>query len=236
MALAFAREGADVALAGRDPGALERVASNCREQNVAVVTSAFDMTDEKAVLAAVAAVGMQLAVPNVLVNAAGTPDSRRFADVTVDLWRSVMRVHVEGPLVLMRAVLPAMVSVGGGAIINIGSSAAVVGFPYAAPYTAAKHALLGLTRSVAAEYADRRVTVNCVCPYYVDTPGTRRVIGDRMQAKGCDHEEAIRPFLNPQRCLVSAEDVAAVCVLLASDGGRSITGQALNVDGGKVQS
>lgn len=235
VALAFAREGADVALAGRDAAALERVATACRDKNVAVVTSAFDVTDEDACLDAVAAVTARLAAPNVLVNAAGVADSRPFADVTVDLWRSIMRVHVEGPLVLMRAVLPHMISAGRGAIINIGSTASVVGLPYAAPYTAAKHALLGLTRSAAAEYADRGITVNCVCPYYVDTPMTRRAIEERMRAKGRDYEEAVRPLLSPQQRLISSEEVAAVCVLLASDGGAAITGQALHVDGGKVQ-
>ncbi|WP_054566271.1 SDR family NAD(P)-dependent oxidoreductase [Frankia sp. R43] len=235
VALAFAREGADVALAGRDAGTLEHLADNCRDENVSVVTSAFDITDESACLDAVEAVTRRLGAPNVLVNAAGVADTRQFSDITVDLWRSVMRVHVEGPLVLMRAVIPPMVSTGGGAIVNVGSAASVVGLPYAAPYTAAKHALLGLTRSAAAEYADRGITVNCVCPYYVDTPMTQRAIAERMQAKGCDYEEAIRPLLNPQRRLTSAEEVAAACVLLASPGGAAINGQALHVNGGKVQ-
>ncbi|MCK9897352.1 SDR family NAD(P)-dependent oxidoreductase [Frankia sp. AgB32] len=235
VALAFAREGADVALAGRDEAALERVAENCRDQGVSVFTAPFDLADEEACRRAVAKVKAGFTAPNVLVNAAGVADSRRFADITVDLWRSLMQVHVEGPLVLMQAVLPHMISSGVGAIVNIGSTASVHGLPYAAPYTAAKHALLGLTRSAAAEYADRGITVNCICPYYVDTPMTHQAIDERMRSTGRDHEAAIRPLLSPQGRLISTDEVAATCVFLASDGGAAITGQALRVDGGKVQ-
>lgn len=235
VAVAFAEQSANVALGGRDAGALEQTAAQCRESGVAAVTVPFDVTDECACVDAVASIADTLGLPTVLVNAAGFVDSRKFTDVTVAHWREIMKVHVEGPLVLMRTVLPHMLSAGYGAIINIGSTVSSIGLPYAAPYTAAKHALLGLTRSAAAEYASRGITMNCVCPYYVDTPMTRQAIDERMRAKDCGYDEALRPMLNPQGRLVSTDEVAAVCVLLASPGGTSITGQALNVDGGRVQ-
>lgn len=235
VAMALADEGADVALAGRDLAELGTVAAACRDKGVEVGTVTFDLTDEDAAVAAVATVADTLGPPTILVNAAGVGDSRRFIDITTVLWRFVMQVHVEGPLVLMKEVIPHMLSIGYGTIVNIGSTASSVGLPYAAPYTAAKHALLGMTRSAAAEYADKGINVNCVCPYYVDTPMTRKAIDDRMRTKGCSHAEAVRPMLNPQGRLTSPAEVAAVCLLLASGCGSAITGQALNVDGGRVQ-
>ncbi|WP_162240355.1 SDR family NAD(P)-dependent oxidoreductase [Nocardia arizonensis] len=235
VAVALAEAGAKVALAGRDRAALERTAARCRAADVPVLTVPFDVTVAAECAEAVAAVTDRLAAPTVLVNAAGIGESRRFADVTVDVLREVMKVNVEGPLLLMQAVLPRMVELGRGAIVNIGSTASSVGLPRAAPYTAAKHALLGVTRSAAAEYADKGVTINCVCPYYVDTPMTRRVIEARMRGKGCDYDEAVRPLLTPQGRLTTPEEVAALCLLLASDAGAAITGQALNIDGGRVQ-
>lgn len=236
VAEVFAAQGADVGLGGRDSEALEKIADRCRSNNVSVLPIAFDLVDEDACVAAVKTVSDALGPPTVLVNAAGIADARRFSDITVERWREMQRIHVEAPLVLMRSVLPAMVAAGRGAVVNIGSTASVRGLPYAAPYTAAKHALLGLTRSAAAEYARSGITVNCVCPYYVDTAMTRQAIEDRMRAKGCDRAEVVRPLLNPQGRLTSTAEVAAVCLLLASPAGAGITGQALHVDGGQVQS
>lgn len=118
----------------------------------------------------------------------------------------------------------------------IASTAAKVGNPYVAAYTAAKHGLLGLTRSLAAEYAKSGVTFNCVCPAYVDTPMTQQTIARIVERTGRSAAQAKTALLNPQGRLIDPDEVAAVCVLLASADGRSINGQAINVDGGLVQS
>ena len=99
-------------------------------------------------------------------------------------------------------------------------------------YVAAKHGLLGLTRALAAEYATQGLTFNCICPHYVDTPLTDATVRSIMERTGRDREAATRPLLTPQRRLIEPGEIAATCVLLASDAGRSINGQAIMIDGG----
>jgi NAD(P)-dependent dehydrogenase (short-subunit alcohol dehydrogenase family) len=107
--------------------------------------------------------------------------------------------------------------------------------PYVAAYTAAKHAVLGLTRSVAAEYAASGVTVNCICPWYVDTDMLRETVDNIVAKTGRTPEEALAPLLTPQGRLITADEVAATCSFLASPAAVSITGQAIHIDGGRAQ-
>src|SRR5205085_8219048 len=125
---------------------------------------------------------------------------------------------------------------GQGTVIAVASIAGKVGVAYACDYSAAKHGLIGLMRSLAVEYARRGVTFNCVCPAYVDTALTQQAVANVMARTGRSREEALKPLLTPQGRLVTPEEVAAVCVFLASDAARGINGQAINVDGGQVQS
>jgi NAD(P)-dependent dehydrogenase (short-subunit alcohol dehydrogenase family) len=171
----------------------------------------------------------------VLVNNAGVASSAKFTSVSLTEWRRVMAIDVEAPFLLTQAALPTMLAAGRGAVINIASVAARLGLPYVAAYTAAKHALLGLTRSLAAEYAASGVTFNCICPWYVDTDMTRATIDNIVATTGRTRAEAIAPLLSPQGRLVDPSEVAAMCLLLAGPAGRSINGQALNVDGGRHQ-
>ena len=172
---------------------------------------------------------------DVLVSNAGIAISNKFTDLDTATWRPVMAVDLEGPFFMTRAAVPGMVERGSGAIIAIASISSKVGAPYLSAYTAAKHGLLGLMRSLAAEYARRGVTFNCVCPGYVDTPMTQATIANIMARTGRTREQASEPLLTPQGRLVASAEVAAVCVLLASDAGRGINGAAINVDGGQVQ-
>lgn len=232
VALAFAQEGARVAVAARTLTEVEDVARECGRGAIAV---RFDVTDEEACAAAVARAEQELGRLDVLVNNAGIATSTKFTDLDTATWRRVMAVDLEGPFFMTRAAVPGMVERGSGAIIAIASIASKVGAPYLSAYTAAKHGLLGLMRSLAAEYARRGVTFNCVCPGYVDTPMTQTTIANIMARTGRTREQALEPLLTPQGRLVAPAEVAAVCVLLASDAGRGINGAAINVDGGQVQ-
>jgi len=232
VALAFAHEGARVAVAARTLAEVEDVARACGRGAIAVP---LDVTDEEACAATVARAEKELGRLDVLVNNAGTATSNKFTDLDTATWRRVMAVDLEGPFFMTRAAVPGMVERGSGAIIAIASISSKVGAPYLSAYTAAKHGLLGLMRSLGAEYARRGVTFNCVCPGYVDTPMTQATIANIMARTGRTREQALEPLLTPQGRLVAPTEVAAVCVLLASDAGRGINGAAINVDGGQVQ-
>jgi NAD(P)-dependent dehydrogenase (short-subunit alcohol dehydrogenase family) len=231
VALAFAREGARVAVAARTQAEVEAVARECGG-----VAIQLDVTDETGCRQAVARCESELGGLDVLVNNAGIAASHKFTDLDPAGWRQILAVDLDGPFLMTRAAVPGMLERGSGSIIAIASTASRVGAPYIAAYTAAKHGLLGLMRALAAEYARRGLTFNCVCPGYVDTPMTQHTVENIMARTGRSREQALQPLLTPQGRLVSTDDVAAVCILLASDAGRGITGQAINVDGGQVQS
>jgi NAD(P)-dependent dehydrogenase (short-subunit alcohol dehydrogenase family) len=233
IALAFAREGARVAVAARTASEIEAVARECGHGALALV---LDVTDEAACADVVARAELELGGLDVLVNNAGAAASQKFTDLDTGTWRRILAVDLDGPFFLTRAAVPGMLARGSGAVIAVASIASKVGAPYVAAYTAAKHGLLGLTRALAAEYADRGLTFNCVCPGYVDTPMTAATIEHIMARTGRTRERAMRPLLTPQGRLVAPSEVAAVCVLLASDAGRGINGAAIDVDGGQVQS
>jgi NAD(P)-dependent dehydrogenase (short-subunit alcohol dehydrogenase family) len=229
VALAFAREGARVVVAARTEAEIAAVAEECGRGAIAVP---LDVTDEEACNAAVRTVGERFGRLDILVNNAGIASSQKFTELDTATWRRILAVDLEGPFFLTRAALPVMLGQGSGAVIAIASVAARVGMPYVAAYTAAKHGLLGMMRSLAADNVRRGITFNCVCPGYVDTPMTEQSISALMARTGRTREQALAPLLTPQGRLVSPEEVAVVCVLLASPAGRGMTGQAINVDGG----
>jgi NAD(P)-dependent dehydrogenase (short-subunit alcohol dehydrogenase family) len=233
IARTFAESGATVALAGRNLRKLDEAAAECGPR---AFTVELDVTDEQACQQAIEECDQRVGPVDLLVNNAGIAQSAKFVATGTDLWRSTMAVDVDGPFWLTRAALPAMLERGRGTVISVGSLASRMGLPYVAAYTAAKHALLGLTRSLAAEYARSGVTFNCVCPYYVDTPMAATTIQNMVAKTGMSEQDALDHMLSPQGRLISVDDVAAMCLLLASPAGRSITGQAINIDGGQLQS
>ncbi len=236
VALAFAREGADVAVAARTVAEIEAVAEECRAAGVRAIALPLDVTDKASCEEAVRGCEEAWGRIDVLVNNAGIATSHKFTEIDDEIWDRTLRINLTGPFLMTRAVLPGMLRRGDGRVIAMGSIASKVGAPYIAPYTAAKHGLLGMMRSLAAEYGRSGVTFNCVCPAYVDTPMTQAAISTIMEKTGRSREEAVRALLTPQGRLIEPEEVAAVCVLLAGPEGRSINGQGINVDGGQVQS
>jgi 3-hydroxybutyrate dehydrogenase len=232
-ALALARAGFDVAIVARDKERLEDVraeAAACGARAFAVVC---DVTDPAGVDTAVHAVVASLGTPAVLVNNAGMARSRPFAQISFAEWNEILAVNAGGAFLLTHACLPAMLEAGWGRVINVASTASLQGFRYTAHYTASKHALLGMTRALALEVAMKGVTVNCVCPGFVDTEMTRRSIDNIAQATGRSPEES-RHLLeaeSPQKRLIAPEEVAAAVVYLASDEARGVNGQAIVING-----
>jgi NAD(P)-dependent dehydrogenase (short-subunit alcohol dehydrogenase family) len=233
IALAFAREGARVAIAARTRSEIEAVARECGEASVPIE---LDVTDRSACDRGVEECERRWGALDVLVNNAGVGAGRKFLDIDEAAWRRTLDVDLTSAFRLTAAALPKMLERHSGSVISIASVAGKIGAAYAVDYTAAKHGLVGLMRALAVEYARSGVTFNCVCPGYVDTPMTQQTIENIVAKTGRSREDAVKPLLTPQGRLVTPEEIAAVCVYLASDAARGITGQAINVDGGGVQS
>src|SRR3989449_9553474 len=172
VALALASEGADVAVAARSADELEETVSAVRAAGRRGEAVVCDVTQRPNVDAMVARVRSALGDPLILVNNAGIAASAKLTDTTDEMWDRMLRVNASGAFYCTRAVLPVMLAAKWGRIVNMASVAGRAGAPYIAAYTASKHALLGLTRAVAAEVASRGITVNAVCPGYVDTEMT----------------------------------------------------------------
>jgi NAD(P)-dependent dehydrogenase (short-subunit alcohol dehydrogenase family) len=237
IAFAFAREGARVAVLARTEREVARVAEEIKaECNVETMYATCDVSGGESIKRAFAEVESRLGSVDVLVNNAGIAESAPFVKTSDELWQRHLAVNLSGTFYFMRAALPAMIKRGWGRIINIASIAGKTGAPYIAAYAASKHGVLGLTRSAALEVASKGVTINAICPGYVDTEMTTRAL-ENIEAKtgkpASDALEAIKR-MSPQNRLITPEEVAALALLLASDEGRGINGQAINVDGGSV--
>ncbi len=238
VAFAFARARARVAVVARTADEVARVA---HEINDECGVETLHATCDVANAADVARVG-QLVVErfgracDILVNNAGIAESAPLVKTDDEMWHRHLAINLTGTFYCTRAALPAMIAGRWGRVINIASIAGKTGAPYIAAYAASKHGVLGLTRAVALEVATKGVTVNAICPGYVDTDMTTRALAQIEAKTGRSAAEALAQItqMSPQQRLVTPDEVAAVALLLASDEGRGITGQAINVDGGTV--
>ena len=228
IALKFAAAGATVAVAARTRAQVESVAQEIGEKAIALVC---DVADPQSV----AEMFTELQ-PDILVNNAGIAESATLVQTTDELWQRHLAINLSGTFYCTRAALPSMLERKWGRIINIASIAAKAGAPYIAAYAASKHGVLGLTRSVALEVAASGVTVNAICPGYVETEMVARGVERITTRTGRSAEEALDTLrrMSPQNRLVTPEEVAALALLLASDEGRGINGQGINIDGGTV--
>lgn len=239
IALAFAREGARIALCSRTSAEVEKVATEIREQfGVDTFYDVCDVSDLKDVNEFYSATrtAFDEDAPDILVNNAGIAESAPLVQTDDELWHRHLNINLSGTFYCTRAALPSMIEKHWGRIINIASIAGKTGAPYISAYAASKHGVLGLTRSVAHEVATAGITANAICPGYVDTEMVSRGIEKIKARTGRSEAEALEALkkMSPQHRLVTAEEVAAVALLLASDEGRGINGQAINVDGGSL--
>ncbi|HEX8746411.1 MAG TPA: 3-oxoacyl-ACP reductase FabG [Pyrinomonadaceae bacterium] len=238
IAMTFAREGAKIALCSRTSAEVERVADELRNEfSSDVMYDVCNVADpqdvEKFFLSAFNAFGRG---PDILINNAGVAESAPLLKTTDEFWHRHLSINLSGTFYCTRAALSQMLERGWGRIINIASIAGKTGAPYIAAYSASKHGVLGLTRSVAVEVATRGVTVNAICPGYVETLMTERAIENITNRTGRSEEQARATIeqMSPQNRLITPEEVAEMALLLASDAGRGITGQAINIDGGSL--
>lgn len=173
---------------------------------------------------------------HLLVNNAGQAESAAFLKMDMALWQRMLDVNLTGTMLCVQAVLPDMLQAGWGRVVNVASTAGQTGYAYVSAYCAAKHGVIGLTRSLARELAATGVTINAVCPGYTDTDIVRDSIA-RIVARTGRSESAARAELvksNPQGRLIDPDEVADAVAWLCSAGTAAVTGQTISVSGGEV--
>lgn len=227
IALGFAEAGARVTICGRRPAPLAEVAA--RHPSIRALTC--DITDEAAITTAIAEVA-----PDIVIANAGSSESAPFIRTDLAAFERMIATNLTGTFLTLREGAKAMADKPWGRLIAIASTAGIKGYPYVAPYAAAKHGVIGLVRSAALELARKGVTVNAICPGFLDTEMTARSIAHITAKTGRPAAEARAALAasNPMQRLIPPEDVARTALWLCGPGSDMITGQAIAISGGET--
>jgi len=237
IARALAAAGAAIVLNGF--GRTDEIAmvedAIAREYGVPTSFSGADMSDPEAIAGMIEGALRQHGRLDVLVNNAGIQHVAPVAEFPVEKWERIIAINLAAAFHTTRLALPAMRAHGFGRIVNIASAHGLVASPFKSAYVAAKHGLVGFTKSVALEVAEEPITCNAVCPGYVATPLVEQQIADQAKAHGISRDAVVRDVLlaqQPNKRFASVEEIGAITAFLAGEAAASITGAAIAVDGG----
>ncbi|WP_320198420.1 3-hydroxybutyrate dehydrogenase [Agrobacterium sp. rho-13.3] len=237
IARAFANDGCNVMLNGfGDASDIENTRLLMEaESGTRVLYHPADMTKPDEIADLVKTTHEKLGAIDVLVNNAGVQHVAAVEDFPPEKWDQIIAINLTSSFHTMRAVIPLMKAVGKGRIINIASAHGLVASPFKSAYVAAKHGIIGLTKSAALELAETGITVNAICPGYVLTSLVEKQIPDTAKSRGISEDEVKNDVLlrlQATKEFVKVEDVAATALFLASDSAKQITGTHISIDGG----
>ncbi|WFR99746.1 3-hydroxybutyrate dehydrogenase [Rhizobium tumorigenes] len=236
IASAFAGKGDNVVLNGfGEAEEIEAIRNSLEASGGSVLYHPADMTKPAEIADLIATAAATFGGIDVLVNNAGIQHVAPIEEFPLDQWDRIIAINLSSAFHTMRAAIPFMKVKRYGRIINIASAHALVASPFKSAYVAAKHGILGLTKTAALELAEFGVTVNAICPGYVLTPLVERQIPDTAKARGMTEEQVKTEVLlkaQPTREFVKAEEIAALTLYLASDEARQVTGTHVSIDGG----
>ena len=238
IAQALAAQGARVSLLGRDAETLRGAATTIETAypSSQTFTIPADVSDSAAISQAIGHARARFGPVHILINNAGQASSAPFVKTDEALWNRMLAVNLTGTYLCTREVLPDMLKMSSGRIINIASTAGLRGYAYVVAYTASKHGVVGLTRALALEVAPSGVTVNAICPGYTETDIVRDAISTIVSQTGRSAEEARAVLVrtNPQRRLIQPQEIAQAALWLCGPHTAGITGQCLTIAGGEV--
>jgi NAD(P)-dependent dehydrogenase (short-subunit alcohol dehydrogenase family) len=240
IAATLVAEGVRVSLLGRDEGTLNRVAQElggdpqAPERQAMAITA--DVTDSTSVQSAFEEARTRFGPVQLLINNAGQAASAKFTETDDALWNRLIAVNLNGTFFCSRQAIPDMLRAGFGRIVNVASIAGLRGAAYISAYVSSKHAVIGLTRALALEYAARNITVNAVCPGFVDTDIVKSAVANIVAKTGRSESEALAALVasNPQQRLIEPREVADTVLWLCRPGSESVTGQSIVLAGGEV--
>jgi 3-hydroxybutyrate dehydrogenase len=235
VAKSFAQEGAKVVISDLNAEAIEKVVSELSEQGFTALGAPCDVTNEEAFKNSIEKTIETFGQIDILVNNAGLQYVSPIEEFPTDKFKLLINVMLTGPFIGIKNVFPYMKKQGCGRIINMASINGLIGFAGKAAYNSAKHGVIGLTKVAALEGAEHGITVNALCPGYVDTPLVKNQLKDLAATRNVELNKVIEEVLFPlvpQKRLLSVEEIADYAVFLASDKARGITGQAVVMDGG----
>lgn len=231
MAQAFAEQGANVVITDKDEHLLKEVVV----QNPTLTAYTCDVTEEQAIKKAIDFTISHFSTIDILINNAGFQHVSLIEEFHTEIFEAMQKVMVVAPFVAMKYALPHMKKNQFGRIINMASINGVIGFAGKAGYNAAKHGVIGLTKVAALEVATNGITVNAICPGYVDTELVRNQFSDLAKTRGIQVEEVLEQVLYPlvpQKRLLDVSEITALALYLAGDTAKGLTGQAILLDGG----